>query len=96
MSSEEREQEELEVVGEVQGGDPSGAPTTADPESAVLIASYVAEQQHDVTLFERDEATGVHDVYSELTPQLIRQREAMLEEQRLRGEFENTSVAFPL
>ena len=66
MSSEEREQEELEVVGEVQGGDPSGAPTTADPESAVLIASYVAEQQHDVTLFERDEATGVHDVYSEL------------------------------
>ena len=37
-----------------------------------------------------------NDVYAELTPQLIRQREAMLEEQRLRGKFENTSEAFPL
>ena len=37
-----------------------------------------------------------NDVFAELTPQLKRQREAILEEQRLRGEFENTSVAFPL
>ncbi len=37
-----------------------------------------------------------NDVYKELTPQLLRQREAMLEEQALRGKFENTSEAFPL
>lgn len=37
-----------------------------------------------------------NDVYSQLTPQLLRQRDAMLEEQKLRGKFENTSEAFPL
>lgn len=36
------------------------------------------------------------DVYAQRTPQLERQREAMLKERELRGAFENTSVAFPL
>lgn len=36
------------------------------------------------------------DVYAELTPQLQRQREALLKEGELRGKFENTSEAFPL
>ena len=36
------------------------------------------------------------DVFAEMTPQLARQREAMRDEQRLRGKFENTSEAFPL
>lgn len=35
-------------------------------------------------------------VYAELTPQLKRQREALLTEGELRGRFENTSEAFPL
>jgi len=37
-----------------------------------------------------------NDVYAELTPQLKRQRDALLEEGELRGKFENTSEAFPL
>lgn len=36
------------------------------------------------------------DVFAQRTPQLERQREAMLAERELRGKFENTSVAFPL
>jgi pyruvate dehydrogenase E1 component alpha subunit len=36
------------------------------------------------------------DVYKELTPQLLRQKEALHVEQELRGKFENTSEAFPL
>lgn len=36
------------------------------------------------------------DVYAELTPQLERQKNALLEEGELRGKFENTSEAFPL
>ena len=36
------------------------------------------------------------DVYAERTPQLEKQRAAMLKERELRGAFENTSVAFPL
>lgn len=36
------------------------------------------------------------DVYEELTPQLVRQKEALHAEQELRGKFENTSEAFPL
>jgi pyruvate dehydrogenase E1 component alpha subunit len=36
------------------------------------------------------------DVYAELTPQLERQKEALLKEGELRGKFENTSEAFPL
>lgn len=36
------------------------------------------------------------DVYSELTPQLERQRDALVQEGELRGKFENTSEAFPL
>ncbi len=37
-----------------------------------------------------------NDVYAEMTPQLKRQREALLKEGELRGKFENTSEAFPL
>lgn len=36
------------------------------------------------------------DVYAKRTPQLEKQRAAMLKERELRGAFENTSVAFPL
>ena len=37
-----------------------------------------------------------NDVYSELTPQLKKQRAELLLEGELRGKFENTSEAFPL
>ncbi|MBM4315957.1 MAG: pyruvate dehydrogenase (acetyl-transferring) E1 component subunit alpha [Deltaproteobacteria bacterium] len=36
------------------------------------------------------------DVYAELTPQLKKQKEELLQEVQLRGQFENTSEAFPL
>lgn len=36
------------------------------------------------------------DVFRELTPQLIKQKEALLKERELRGKFVNDSVAFPL
>lgn len=36
------------------------------------------------------------DVYAEMTPQLERQRDALIAEGELRGKFENTSEAFPL
>ena len=40
--------------------------------------------------------TLFEDVYAELTPQLVSQKEDLLAEQELRGKFENTSEAFPL
>ena len=36
------------------------------------------------------------DVYSEMTPQLVKQKAELLKEVELRGKFENTSEAFPL
>jgi TPP-dependent pyruvate/acetoin dehydrogenase alpha subunit len=40
--------------------------------------------------------TMFEDVYESLTPQLEKQKKALLEEQELRGKFINNSVAFPL
>jgi pyruvate dehydrogenase E1 component alpha subunit len=40
--------------------------------------------------------TLFEDVYATITPQLERQRAALIEEGELRGKFENTSEAFPL
>ncbi len=36
------------------------------------------------------------DVYEELTPQLLRQQQALVKESEMRGKFENNSEAFPL
>ena len=72
----------------------------ADKEAAALMEDLTAQLADAVERAEAQPPPGIedvfNDVYAELTPQLLRQREAMLEEQRLRGEFENTSVAFPL
>jgi len=72
----------------------------SDKEDAALMEDLKAKLADAVERAEAQPPPGIedvfNDVYAELTPQLLRQREAMLEEQRLRGEFENTSVAFPL
>jgi pyruvate dehydrogenase E1 component alpha subunit len=43
-----------------------------------------------------DVRTLFKDVFAEPTAQLVKQEEALLKEQELRGRFENTSEAFPL
>lgn len=72
----------------------------SEKQDQALIVDLKAKLADAVERAEAQPPPGIedlfNDVFAELTPQLVRQRAAMLEEQRLRGKFENTSVAFPL
>ena len=61
------------------------------------VKDHLIEAVEDVEKMPPPELeTLFEDVYAELTPQLKKQKKALIAERELRGKFENTSEAFPL